>query len=41
MAEKQKCKATVKIQGEFLECCRSDINHEEKGLWHRKGRTYW
>jgi len=38
---KIKCKNKIMIQGEFLEYCRTNPNHEEAGLWHRKGRTYW
>lgn len=36
-----KCKSKTNVNGKILECCRSDQNHEEKGLWHRKGRVYW
>lgn len=41
MKDANSCQATVKINGEILKCCRSDKEHEKKGLWHRKGRTYW
>ena len=36
-----KCISTLEDNGVILTCCRSDPNHEEKGLWHRKGRVYW
>jgi len=41
MTDTNKCNSTIEIQGELLTCCRSDPNHEKKGLWHRKEKTYW
>jgi len=36
-----KCQATIEDDGIILTCCRSDTDHEKRGLWHRKGRVCW
>lgn len=41
MTDANGCQATTEDNGKIIKCCRSDKNHGKKGLWHRKGRTYW
>ena len=36
-----KCKSTHNDNGTLLVCCRTDINHEKRGLLHRKGKVCW